>query len=402
MYGNRLVRAYFGTARRKRKPHWFTNFDFDDNVCMAELENGWCAVEARPGSADDKTEKRKRLLHVVNMALNLVSATDKRLAWQQRKAASFTVSRLHAGSDVVRFLECSDHYRITLGRAMTISGAAASSNMGYHSSRPVALVMTFFNVRLGWWLPNPRHKHKLSKRPSDDREPKWALRPLWWEALSSINEHRPYLYLSDGGHFDNLGLYEMVRRGCRRILVVDASSDPKCAYNDLQDVMRKIRVDFGISIAFGPKALDKPRRCVMGHIHYRDGAKGSLYYLKPALCGDEPLDLLNYAQESRLRNPKSPFPHQSTGDQFFDEAQFESYRLLGFHTVKNLWAEDGTWPDECSLARYERTVAAYVSTDQNSKPGNKPADAESGNGKSAAGASVFSRSLRRLKVSRPG
>jgi len=365
MYGNRLVRAYFGGARnaQDRTPHWFTGFDIRDNVTMNELQPASIPASDDSSPAKGGGKRIPRLLHVVNVALNLVDATGGRLEWQQRKAASFTVSKLHSGSDVVGFLPSSEYSQISLGRAMTISGAAASSNMGYHSSAPVALVMTFFNVRLGWWLPNPGYDGVLAGFVKSAREPRWALRPLLWEALSATTAQRPYLYLSDGGHFDNLGLYEMVRRGCRKILVSDASADPKRAYFDLQDTIRKIRVDFGISIDFEPHALDEPRRCVIGRIRYLAGSEGLLYYIKPTLCGDEPLDVLHYAQESRTREPKNAYPHQSTSDQFFNEAQFESYRLLGFHTVMKLWSLDGDqarWPDERRIAQYQRVVGAFA------------------------------------------
>lgn len=370
MYGNRLVRAYFGGARdpEKREPHWFTGFDFGDNVTMGDLQSGRVSATANRSQNAPADAGTHRLLHIVNIALNLVSPAAGRLEWQQRKAASFTVSKLYSGSDVegVGFLPSSQYSGISLGRAMTISGAAASSNMGYHSSTPVALVMTLFNVRLGWWLPNPGYKGRVASatKMAQASEPRWALRPLLWEALGATSEHKPYLYLSDGGHFDNLGLYEMVRRGCRRILVVDATSDPKCAYNDLQDVIRKIRVDFGICIEFEAKALEKPRRCVIGRIGYKDGEEGELHYVKPTLCGDEPLDVRHYAEESRVSNPKTPFPHQSTADQFFDEAQFESYRLLGWHTITQLWGvragaggDEPVWPTGESLEEYQQVLA---------------------------------------------
>ena len=111
------------------------------------------------------------LFHVVNIALNIVST--KRLAWQERKAESFTVSPLHCGSrlsGVPRSEEYGDgprhkpktdfkaskrEFGISLGTAMAISGAAVSPNMGYHSSPSIALLLTLFNVRLGWWLGNP-------------------------------------------------------------------------------------------------------------------------------------------------------------------------------------------------------------------------------------------------------
>jgi hypothetical protein len=255
--------------------------------------------------------------------------------------------------------------------------------------------MTLFNVRLGWWLPNPGYKGKLANFANAASEPRWALRPLLWEALSAIDEQKPYLYLSDGGHFDNLGLYETVRRGCRRIVVIDATADPDCVHNDLQDVMRKIRVDFGISIDFEPQALAKPQRCVLGTIEYRNGPPGCLYYIKPTLCGDEPLDLLRYAAETRVRSPKSAFPHQSTGDQFFNEAQFESYRLLGFHTITTLWGIDKDecavkWPTKATLEEYAAKVAAYAKADAGSKGGDKVAPVSSGAGTTPGAGGVVS------------
>ena len=115
---------------------------------------------------------------------------------------------------------------------MTISGAAASPNMGYHSSPAVSFVMTFFNVRLGWWLPNPKFSDdKLLQK----REPESALKPLFFEATGQTTEERDWIYLSDGGHFDNLGLYEMIRRRCRKIVVVDASADEEQEYDEYYD-----------------------------------------------------------------------------------------------------------------------------------------------------------------------
>src|SRR5215467_4313989 len=128
---------------------------------------------------------------------------------------------------------------------MAISGAAASPNMGYHSSPVLTFILTLFNARLGWWLGNPGKAGGSTYR---QESPFWALRPLFAEALGQTDEDHPYVYASDGGHFENLGLYEMVRRRCRFIVVVDAGADPKCEYEDLSGAIRKIRSDMGISI----------------------------------------------------------------------------------------------------------------------------------------------------------
>jgi hypothetical protein len=150
VYRNRLMRAYLGASRQKRDPDNFTGFDIEDNVRVHKL---WPTKASPDGTRWDS------LFHVVNIALNVVSA--KRLAWQERKAESFTVSPLHSGSAYKGF-RASEKYGdypdkggISLGTAMAISGAAASPNMGYHSSPSITLLLALFNVRLGWWLGNP-------------------------------------------------------------------------------------------------------------------------------------------------------------------------------------------------------------------------------------------------------
>ena len=328
LYGNRLVRAYLGATNPHRNPQWFTNFDDKDN---------WPMTESPPPS---------RLYHVVNTALNLAKPSKRRLAWQQRKATSFIVSPGYTGSSTIGYVPTSRYADITLGRAMTISGAAASPNMGYHTSTLVAFVMALFNVRLGWWLPSPRFD---TSENLGRRGPVIGIGPLLREAFAASSDNNPFVYLSDGGHFENLGLYEMVRRRCRRIVVVDAAADPQYAYGDLENAIRKIRIDFGISISL-PVPLVAPRaaasRIRIGTIGYsavdRGQTDGEIILIKPVLRGDEPLDVCRYAATSKL--PGGAFPQESTADQFFTEAQFESYRMLGEHTVLESFPIFGEWP----------------------------------------------------------
>jgi hypothetical protein len=324
MYRQRLIRAYLGASNTGRCPHPFTGFDPADNLSMCELN-------------------RSKPLHVVNMALNLVKGEN--LAWQQRKAASFTSTRLHTGSCRVGYRSSRAYggaYRagktpISLGTAITISGAAASPNMGYNSSTLLSIVMTLFNARLGWWLGNPRANPEVWQRPG----PRWGTRPFVDEAFGLTTDTNDWLYLSDGGHFDNLGLYEMVLRRCHTIVVSDAGADPDFTYEDLGNAVRKIRVDLGIPIELATDRMptspleegENGERLHWGiaHIVYSavdPGApNGTLLYLKPCMTGDEPADVAQYAASNER------FPHQPTADQFFDEAQFESYRRLGLHTV---------------------------------------------------------------------
>ena len=286
----------------------------------------------------------RRLFHVVNMALNLVSGDE--LAWQERKATSMTASALHVGSHSLGYRPATtyggDPRPLTLGTAMAISGAAASPNMGYHSSPIITFLMTLFNARLGWWLGNPGDKGQDTFRRES---PKWALQPLFAEAFGWTDESHPYVYVSDGGHFDNLGLYEMVRRRCQTIVVVDAGADPACGFEDLSAAIRKIRSDMGIPItlpgappivARGAAVPASARAAVRGTIAYSavDGGDpatvdGRLVCIKPTFYNRaEPLDVVNYA----AGHPA--FPHETTADQFFSESQFESYRALGLHTIE--------------------------------------------------------------------
>ena len=94
--------------------------------------------------------------------------------------------------------------------------------MGFQTSTTIALLMTLFNVRLGWWVGNPGPWGTKTYRRSS---PRWSLIRILQEALGLTIDRRSYVYLSDGGHFENLGLYEMVRRRCRIIVVSDAGQD---------------------------------------------------------------------------------------------------------------------------------------------------------------------------------
>ncbi|HYR27064.1 MAG TPA: hypothetical protein VEU30_01275, partial [Thermoanaerobaculia bacterium] len=185
-------------------------------------------------------------LHIINVALNLVGG-DK-LAWQQRKAAPFTFSPYDSGGAFIGYRDSRLYGGMdgtSLGTAVTISGAAASPNMGYHSSPAMAFLLTLFNVRLGWWLGNPGPNGQRSFRRA---HPDTNLGPICSEMIGKTNDRYEWIYLSDGGHFENLGLYEMVLRRCHYIVLSDAGADPQFAFEDLGNAIRKIRTDLGVPI----------------------------------------------------------------------------------------------------------------------------------------------------------
>ncbi len=336
MYRSRLIRAFLAASRKEecRHPHLFTGFDPEDNLDLQAL---------RP----------EKPFHVINTTLNLVKGSQ--LAWQERKAESFTMSRLHCGSWHLGYRPSSTYgAAVSLGTALTISGAAANPNMGYHSSPIVGFLMTLFNVRLGWWLGNPGPPGTKTWRRSG---PRYAVGPLFSEALGNTTDCYPYVNLSDGGHFENLGLYEMILRRCKLIFVVDAGQDSEYVFEDLGNAIRKVRIDLGIPIdikvASPKKTPGAIAHCAYGTISYSTmdgpGTDGQIIYVKPVIAGDEPPDVSNYA----AAHPE--FPHEPTTDQWFSESQLESYRLLGLHALNAICGAD--W-QEMTLPEFFAKVKA--------------------------------------------
>ena len=340
MYRMRLMRAFLGASNVQQAPDLFTQFDPKDTPREIELATN----VGLP-------------LHVINTTLNLVGT--KNLAWRQRKAASFTFTPLHSGCWRLAYVPAQQYAGadgVSVATAMAISGAAFNPNMGYHSSPLVTLLMTFFNVRLGWWLPNPVReggRHALQSSKGADflhkTGPTIALEPLVLEALGMTDETYRWIELTDGGHFENLGIYEMVLRRCRNIVVVDAGADPDCQFEDLGNALRKIEIDLGVPIRFKQGIQMKKgaepnnRYCAVAEIAYDcvdDSRKlppaeqanlpGKLIYIKAGLTGSEPPDVTQYA----VTHPT--FPHETTANQFFNESQFESYRHLGSYEVESI------------------------------------------------------------------
>ena len=329
MYRNRLARAFLGAATYPRDDDGFTRFAEEDRIALRNV-----AMPHAYGGC--------RLFPVINTAMNLTSGT--RTAWAERKAASFTMTPLHCGSaalgddDKGRFVQTPIYGGarfapgdgVALDTAMTISGAAVSPNAGYHSSPTTSFIMTLFNARLGAWMPNPARASLRSMQNSQPPNGFWALIA---EMIGKTNDQRNTVYLSDGGHFENLGLYEVLRRRCAVIFVVDADCDPTYQYFDLGNAIRKARIDLGVEIEFfrreHPVAGFAPFTSLLrAEIRYPptgmlQASTGVLLYLKARKAAGMPADVAAYAAAN------SDFPHESTGNQFFTESQFESYRRLG-------------------------------------------------------------------------
>jgi hypothetical protein len=333
-YRNRLIRAFLGATRsredRIKTANAFTGFDANDDILLSSMctKNGYFGP-----------------LPLINSTLNatVVNALDR----QDRMGESFVFSPLYCGYDFSPTRSSTyniDHvyeygYRPTnefsnekggptLGTAMAISGAAINPNWGYHSSATMAFLLTLFNLRLGWWIGNPR----LDEWRKPD--PNFGLLYLMRDLIGKSDINMDFVCLSDGGHFDNMGLYELVRRRCQYILIGDAEQDQENTCEGLANAIRRCRIDFGVDIDFGFEInmiKDKTKHIAKGSIFYPGVSKpGTIIYIKTVITKEVSVDVKEYGSENKK------FPHQSTGDQFFDEAQFESYRKLGYDSIKDI------------------------------------------------------------------
>lgn len=338
LYRNRLVRCYLGASVPERNAQPFTGFSEADNFPLGTLK-------IPPGSNDPKDA---RPLPILNTSLNVVRG--KELAMQTRKARSFAFTPLFGG--FTRQLTGKREWEaiygpteklacklpgfkdgVTLGTAVAISGAAASPNMGSYSEPALAFLMTLFDVRLGWWVGNPGGKRWENGSPRVGFY--WLLREL----LGATNDDSQFVYLSDGGHFENLAVYELVRRRCKLIVAGDASCDSAYTFGDLHNAIERCRTDFGVEIVMDgmsalrpattsddPEAKRSEAHFAVGKIRYNSDSpdeEGTIIYLKPALVEGDPDDVLAYAMTNKN------FPHDTTANQWFDEGHFENYRALG-------------------------------------------------------------------------
>jgi hypothetical protein len=365
-YRDRLARCYAGASYPHRRANRFTGFaQSDGQIRVADLlpekfqegDSAGIYQQSAIASQNPPIKPYPGPLPIFCTTVNLTFGQD--LAWQERKGASFAFTPLYSGyspgwtSDYgvvrgntrhsyngfvsTRKFACEGG--IAMHTAVAISGAAVSPEMGYHSDPAMAFLLTMFNVRLGWWIKNPRvgSSIQLFNSPS----PQFPLWNLFNELLGRATDMSHYVYLTDGGHFDNMGLYELVRRRCRRILICDAEQDCSNVFEGIGSAIRKCRVDFGVEIELDLGDLDPglvadavPRRpaapvhFVLGKIRYpEDDQGGTVVYIKSRVTGDEPGDILNY-------NRQHPgFPNETTLNQWFTESQFESYRRLGYHSV---------------------------------------------------------------------
>jgi hypothetical protein len=274
--------------------------------------------------------------HLINCALNVPAS--KNIAMQGRLTDFFLFSKAYCGSPLIGYHPTSQweakDARLDLGTAMAISGAAAAPQMGTHTIKRFSFWLALLNVRLGHWVRRPG----VGAFPGPP-----GLRHLFKEMFGWMNETSPWLNLTDGGHIENLGVYELLRRRCKYIVAIDGEEDPAMTFQGLATLQRLAAIDLGVRI---DADLDDLRLTGAGlsRSHFRfcriryprgnrdsDDEFGYLVYVKLSLTGNEGEFIRRY----RLDEPA--FPHDSTLDQFFSEAQFEAYRSLGEHVGNKLF-----------------------------------------------------------------
>lgn len=286
-------------------------------------------------------------------------------------------------SDIYEFAADSRYRDATIPAAMAISGAAFSPLAGRENVqlRPYRLVLALANARLGVWLPNPLWVNETEQR--NRKEKCTGARQLWdtvkdivgkpnpflvfREAFGATSVHDRFLYVTDGGHYDNLGLVEALRRQPRRLLVLDASNDPEDSFNALGRAIATARMDLGCDIDIDLTPMSKGTKTRPssawrhGTISYRTptGAEertGELWVAKAIMVNGMPWDVEVYQLDHK------DFPRTSTGNQLYGEFDVEAYRSLGYSIVKDIPAlteeiDEDPWP-EVEQAQHQRRARA--------------------------------------------
>jgi hypothetical protein len=346
IYRDRLMEVFCADKDAIKSGEWRT-------ANRAQSPKGWLG----------RMVERPRPYHLINTCL--VTADSNQRKYRGRGGDNFILSPLFCGSDATGWVKTETGMRtLSLATAISVSGAALNAHAGPHGTgllrnKAYSALLSMLGLNLGYWIRNPA-KYAGGARP-------WPLMPnLLKPGLAALtgrdlNERGGYVQLSDGGHFENLAIYELIRRKVRFLWVSDAGQDQGFGFEDLANAIERIRVDFGVNIRFRQEPYDLThlipgsamtenvasanfaaeynlarRGYAIGTIEYPDdlpGDHGIVVYVKSTLTRGLPGDLYGY----KKRN--ADFPHQTTLDQFFDEDQFEAYRELGYRVSAQLFRD---------------------------------------------------------------
>ncbi|MGV3710946.1 MAG: patatin-like phospholipase family protein [Gemmatimonas sp.] len=332
-YRDRIADTYLSTELKDNaRRHW----TFRDSMSLPLAGLHGDAVGAAKGFWRNTAP-----YHLISCAINLAGSRD--LTRKDRKSGYWLFSKLYSGSVHTGFRPTRVYRNgeTKLGRAVAISGAAAAPGMGFHTFFAQAFATALFNVRLGYWTENPRSRRSQKQKEGRIFWPSY----IWREVTLQTTDNDALVNLSDGGHTgDNVGIYPLLQRRCKVIIAVDAEADNKLTFGSFTEALRHAYIDEGITVDIDLSMIRPDKEtgysrshCAVGRIRYPDRTDQASYliYIKNSLTGDEPETVLNY------KSVASAFPHESTADQFFTDAQFESYRALGVHIAKSVFAPWG-------------------------------------------------------------
>lgn len=430
LYAARLTRAYLGASNSERYKEDSTRLSDADRGDDIDQEQYWPPLAAAPLPTP---YEKGAPLHLVNVTINETLDGRSQVQQQDRKGFGMAIGPAGISAGVLHHVvfklnaELGKQYndvqtfpekgfrvfeyppggggardfageQMSLGAWTGVSGAAFSTGLGLRTSLALSFLAGFFNVRLGYWWDSgvsPGARSQRAKRPISRFVGSFFnwLFPVQTFFLDEYlarfhGSARQQWYLTDGGHFENMGAYELIRRRLPMIVVIDAEEDEDYTFEGLANLVMKARLDFDAEIRFlSEDELDaavngqarryfgtldqlrrgtwaeepveepnsrsspnrpKPRRlhvdpdeerlslahAALARVYYegKDCAESTLMLIKPSLTGDEPTDV------RRFHTEHPDFPQQTTLDQFFSEGQWESYRKLGEHIGRKLFS----------------------------------------------------------------
>lgn len=322
-YRSRLTCTYLGAANAARQPDSdSTQLSEEDDIAFDRYAP---YVHGGP-------------VHLINVCVNQTSYHGGRFNLDRQGELMTLAGPGHYRVEKKRWATLAPSAMHTLGTWMAVSGAAAAPGLGSATRPGWAAILTMLGLRLGfWWDSGVAAK---PGKPKESRLPKYA--HLLDELLARLpGSETRVQYLSDGGHSENTGAYPLLVQRCKLIVLADCGADPDFRFDDVENLMRRARIDLNVNIRFLPPVPGMPSivgtldavaspdgsACIaVALIEYgASGERGVLILVKPNLADGLPEDLYNYARD----NPA--FPQQTTADQFFNEGQWESYYALGSH-----------------------------------------------------------------------
>lgn len=351
IWRNRLMEAFMPEPSAVKLNKWKAAVSANTALMKDMCSN----KELKLDKTDEVIYQNPKPYHIINT--NVILSNSETIEYSGRGGDNFIISPLYCGSAATGWKTTKTYQQkstggITLASAMATSAAALNPNAGVSGegiTRNVIVsnLLSVLNLRLGYWAQNPSKKDGYSS-------PNFFSPGLVTEIFrNGFTEKHNNLLLSDGGHYENIGLYELIRRKLNLIIVSDGGADPAFNFDDLSNAIEKVRVDFGAHIIFRndcgidgilPNSLNEnlfqqkyelaQRGFAMADIYYNDETVGHLVYIKLANIKGLPTDLYSY------KGIHPAFPHQPTSDQFFDEKQFEAYRELGYHITKQMFESE--------------------------------------------------------------